>query len=292
MNTMKKYILAKTLEEALDALEEYGDKARVIDGGTDLVLLLKEGKIKVDYLVDITNITDLNYIEDDNGLIKIGALVTHSDVETSRIIREKAAVLAEASRAVGSPQVRNRGTLGGNVTNASPAADTSVALIALGTEARVVSKKGQRMEAVENLFVAPGETNLSSQELVTELRFRELGPGQGGAFIKLGKRQALAISIINVVTVITLDRERGVFSDARIGIGAVAPTPLRARRAEEALIGHLINDEAIQAASREAMSEVSPISDIRGSGDYRREMTQVLVARAIKKATERAKGEE
>ncbi len=173
------------------------------------------------------------------------------------------------------------------MVNASPASDTSVALIALGAEAKVVSKNRERMETVENLFVGPGETNLSSQELVTELRFRELGQGQGGAFIKLGKRQALAISIINVATVITLDRERGLFGDARIGIGAVAPTPLRARRAEEALIGHLINNETIQAASEEAMEEASPISDIRGDADYRREMIRVMVARAIKRAMKR-----
>jgi carbon-monoxide dehydrogenase medium subunit len=288
---MKKYVLTKTLEEALDALEEYGDKARVINGGTDLVLLIKEGTIRVDYLVDITNITDLNYITNDDGLIKIGALVTHSDIEMSRIIREKAAVLAEGSRAVGSPQVRNRGSVIGNVVNASPAADTPLALIALGAEARVVSKKGQRIEKVENLFVGPGRTNLNSTELIAELRFRGLGTGQGGAFIKLGKRQALAISIVNVAVVLTLDRERNIFSEARIGIGAVAPTPLRARRAEEALIGHLVNDETIQNASQEVAGEVSPISDIRGSAEYRREMTRVLTSRAIERAIERIKWE-
>jgi len=289
---MEEYILARTLDEALDALQEYKDKARIISGGTDLLPLIKGGKIKADCIVDITNITDLNYIEYNNGLIRVGALVTHHEVESSPLINEKAVLLAEASRTVGSPQVRNRGTLAGNVVNASPAADASVALIALGAEAKIVSKNGQRTEKVEELFVGPGRTNLNSQELVTELRFQGLGWGQGGAFIKLGKRQALAISIINVATVITLDRGEEVFSDAKIGIGAAAPTPLRARRTEEALIGHLINDETIANASREAMGEVNPIGDIRSSSDYRREMTRVVVARTIKKAIDRVKWED
>lgn len=286
---MGKYILAQTLEEALDALERYRDKARVISGGTDLLPLIKSGKIKVDCIVDITNITHLNYIDYDNGLIGLGALVTHSEVGSSPLINEKAVLLAEASRALGSLQVRNRGTLVGNVVNASPASDASVALIALDAEAKVVSKNGQRIEKVEELFVEPGRTNLSSQELVTELRFQGLGPEQGGAFIKLGKRQALAISIVNVAVALTLDRERNIFSDVRIGIGAVAPTPLRARRAEKALMGHLISDETIHNASQEAMKEVSPVSDIRGSADYRRELTRVLTARAIERALKRIK---
>ncbi|MDH5696661.1 MAG: xanthine dehydrogenase family protein subunit M [Dehalococcoidia bacterium] len=286
---MGKYILAQTLEEALDALETYRDKARVISGGTDLLPLIKSGGIKVDCIVDITNITGLNYIDYDNKLIRVGALVTHSDVESSPVINEKAVLLAEASKAVGSVQIRNRGTLVGNVVNASPASDTSVALIALGAEAKVVSKKGQRIKKVEELFVAPGLTNLGSHELVTELRFQGLGLGQGGAFIKLGRRQAVAISIVNVAVVLALDRERNMFSQARIGIGAVAPTPLRARRVEEALTRHLISDETIENASQEVMKEVRPISDIRGSADYRREMTSVLTARAIRRAIGRIK---
>jgi CO/xanthine dehydrogenase FAD-binding subunit len=288
---MEKYILAQTLEEALDALEKYGDKARVISGGTDLVPLINSGTIKVGCIVDITNITGLNYIDHDNGLIRIGALVTHSDVGSAPLINEKVVLLAEASRSLGSLQVRNRGTLVGNVVNASPASDTSVALIALGAEAKVVSKSGQRTKKVEELFVAPGQTNLSSQELVTELRFQGLGFGQGGAFIKLGKRQALTISIVNVAVALTLDRERNIFSQARIGIGAVAPTPLRVRKAETALIGHPMSDQTIQNASQEAMKEVRPIGDIRASADYRREMTRVLITRTIKRAMERIKWE-
>jgi len=289
MSMMKNYILTKTLEEALDALEKYRDRTRVIAGGTDLMLLFKEGKIKADYLVDITNITDLNYIEDEDGLIKIGALVTHSDVEMSRIIREKAVVLALASREVGSPQIRNRGTVVGNVANASRAADTPLALIALDAEAKVVSKNGERIERVEDLFVAPGRTNLNSTELITELRFRGLRPGQGEAFIKLAKRRALAIASVNVATVITVDKERTVFSDARIAVGCVVPKPQRAKRAEEALIGYSISAETIRNASQEAAEEVSPRTGLHGSAEYKREMVKVLVARTIKNALERIK---
>ncbi len=177
---MEKHILAETLEEALDALERYRDKARVISGSTDLLPLIKGGMIKVDCIVDITNITDLNYIDYDDELIRIGALVTHSEVESSPIINERATLLAEASRFVGSPQIRNRGTVVGNVANASRAADATLALIALDAEAKIVSKNGERIERVEDLFVESGQTSLKSEELIAELRFRELKPEQGG----------------------------------------------------------------------------------------------------------------
>lgn len=288
---MAEYILAQTLAEALDALERYQDKARVISGSTDLLPLIKSGEIKVDCLLDITNITDLNYIDYDNGLIRIGALVTHSEVASSPIINEKAVLLAEASRTVGSLQIRNQGTVVGNVVNASPAADTAVALIALAAEAKVVSKNGQRTAKIEELFVRPGQTDLNSQELVTELQFQGLEPGQGGAFIKLSKRQALAIAIVNIAVALTLDQEKNTFTQARIGIGAVATTPLRTREAERALIGYTVSDETISNASKKAAMEVSPISDIRGSANYRREMTQVLTSRIIEKAVKRIKGE-
>lgn len=288
---MGKYILAETLEEALDALERYRDKARVISGGTDLLPLIKGGTIKADCIVDITNITDLNYINYDNGLIRIGALVTHSEVESSSIINEKAILLAEASRFVGSPQIRNRGTVVGNVANASRAADTPLALIALDAEAKVLSKTRERIERVEDLFVGPGQTNLKSEELIVELRFRGLKPEQGGAFIKLAKRRALAIAGVNVATVITVDKERNVISDARIAVGCVVPKPQRAKRAEEALIGYSINDETIRNASQEAAGEVSPRTGLHGSAEYKREMAKILVVRTIKNSLGRIKWE-
>jgi len=288
---MGKYILAQTLEEALDALERYRDKARVISGATDLLPLIKNGEIKVDCIVDITNVTDLNYINYDNGLIRIGALVTHSEVESSPIISERATLLAEASRFVGSPQIRNRGTVVGNVANASRAADTPLALIALDAEAKVVSKNRERIERVEDLFVESGQTSLKTEELITELRFQELRPEQGGAFIKLAKRRALAIAAVNVATVITVDKEKRVFSDARIAVGCVVPKPQRAKRAEEALIGHSINGETIRSACQEIAEEVSPRTGIHGSAEYKREMTKILVARTIKNSLGRIKWE-
>ena len=152
-----------------------------------------------------------------------------------------------------------------------------------------MSTGGQRTVKVADLFVGPGQTNLSKKELITELRFPGLGPEQAGAFIKIAQRQALAISIVNAAVVITIDKDKNLFKDARIGIGAVAPTPLRARRAEEKLIGHPISDETIKDASLEAAREVSPIDDIRGCADYRCQMTGVLIGRAIKTALSQIK---
>lgn len=284
---MGKYVLAQNLEEALNALEIYKSKARVITGGTDLMRLIKSGKVSVDCIVDITNITGLSYIHYDNGMIRLGALVTHNDADNSPIIREKAVLLTEAARAVGSPQVRNMGTLVGNIANAARAADTPVALVALGAEAKILSKNEHRTIKVEDLFMGSGKINLKNDELIAELSFPELTAEQGGSFIKLAKRRALAIATINVAAVVLIDKERNLFKDARIAIGCVVPKPHRIKRAEEALTGYPVNDENIKKASELVAGEVSPRDGIHGSTEYKYEMTKVLVARAIKNAIER-----
>jgi len=288
---MEKYILAKDIRETLDILDKYGGKTRVVAGSTDLLPLVRRTKAKIDCLVDITGIDGLAYIEEEDGLIKIGALVTHGEVENSPLIRKRAFVLAEACGVTGSPQIKNKGTLVGNIVNASPAADASVALIILGAEAKIVSKAGERVGKVENIFLGPGKPKLAGNELVTELCFKILQPGQGGAFLKLAKRKGLAISVVNAAVLISLDESRGICRDARIAVGSVAPTPVRVKDAEKILIGQQVEEKIIEKASLTAMAEVKPIDDIRGSAGYRREMTKVLVARAIRKAIHRAGGE-
>lgn len=286
---MGKYFLAKTLDEALSFLEENGDRTRIIAGGTDLLVLLRDGKAEADYLLDITRIPGLGYIKDEANLIKVGTLATHNDVAISPIIREKATVLAEASSQVGSPQVRNMGTVVGNVANASPAADATTALVALDAEVIAASKSGQRTVKVSDLLVGPGQTKLSRKELITELRFQGVTAEQGSAFLKLSQRRALAIGVVNTAVLVTLGKGKKRFEDARIGVGAVAPTPMRARRAEKKLIGQIVSEETIKQACQEAASEVTPIDDIRGSVDYRCQMTRVLVGRAIRTALSRIK---
>jgi carbon-monoxide dehydrogenase medium subunit len=288
---MEKYILAKDIRETLDILDKYGGKTRVVAGSTDLLPLARRTKAKIDCLVDITGIDGLSYIEEEDGLIKVGALATHSEVEMSPVIKERAFVLAEACNAIGSPQVRNKGTLVGNIVNASPAADASVALIVLGAEAEIANKEGKRTEKIEDIFLGPGKTRLANNELITELHFKMLESGYGGAFLKLAKRKGLAISVVNAAVLISLDESRGICRDARIAVGSVAPTPVRVKDAEKILIGQQVEEKVIEKASLTAMGEVKPIDDIRGSAGYRREMTKVLVSRAIRKAIHRAGGE-
>ncbi|MCD6568010.1 MAG: xanthine dehydrogenase family protein subunit M [Dehalococcoidia bacterium] len=285
---MGKYILAKSIEEALNALDKYGEKARVMAGSTDLLPLMRRTGRESEYLVDITAIGKLSYIKQDGEVIKIGALATHSDVNESPVVKKGAFVLAEACGMVGSPQIRNRGTLAGNIMNASPAADTAVALIALGAEAKITSKKGERIEKIESIFLGPGKTTLNSKELITELRFRALYPGEGSAFCKLAKRKGMAISIVNAAAFLSLDESRAVCRDARIAVGSVAPTPVRVKSAEDILTGQELGENMIEKASLAARDEVKPIDDIRGGAGYRREMTKVLISSAIRAATERA----
>jgi len=283
---MKKYIIPENLSEALEALEKYSDGAKLISGGTDLLIQIRDGKTKPKYLIDLANLRELNYITTKDNSIKIGALATHNDVATSGLIVEKAPLLVEACSSIGAPQVRNMGTPVGNIMNASPAADSTIALLALDAEAKIVNKGNERIQKIESIFAGPGKTNLKPNEMVTELQFKELGANQGGGFIKLGKRRSLAISIINAAVVIKVDKEKKIFTDARIAIGAVAPTPLRVKGAEAMLVGHSINDETIENAASKAKKEVAPIDDIRGSASYRSEMAYMLVRQAIKKALE------
>lgn len=288
---MTEYIRPKTLGEAIAALEKYGERARVMAGGTDLLPLMRRTSARFDCLVDITAIGNLSYIEKEEGLVRIGALQTHSEVEESHIVRERGLVLAEACGMVGCPQVRNRGTVVGNIMNASPAADSVVALIVLGGEVKIFSRAGNRFEKIENIFLGPGKTAVKNNELITELRFKALQSHQGSAFFKLGKRRGLAVSIVNSAVVISLDRSRTVCRDAKIALGAVGPRPVRAGSAERILIGQRVQEDMIEKAALAAKEEVTPIDDIRGSAEYRREMVKVLAGRAIRKAIERARNE-
>jgi len=240
-------------------------------------------------LIDLTRIRELNYIKTQKKLIKIGALVTHADVVNSKTLRIKAPLLVEACESIGSPQVRNMGTIVGNIMNASPAADTAVALMALDAEAIIASRTEKRVEKIESIFVGPGKTSVKGNELVIGIRFQQIDSDQGGGFFKLGKRNSLAISIVNSAAVIKIDKSKKIFTDAKIAIGAVAPTPLRAKKAEEMLIGSNISNKNIENAAQAAMKEAFPISDIRSSAEYRKEMIKIAVKQVISKALEAIK---
>jgi len=286
------YVIASTVEEALAALASLRGTGRVIAGGTDLMIQLQRRSRDVNCLVDVTRIPGLDEIRQDESYIVVGAAVTHSQIERSELIRQRASVLAEAASWVGSPQIRNVGTLAGNVVNAQPAADGSIALLALDAEAEIANLTGRQWVAMAGLFVSPGVSRVdATSEMITAFRFRAQGPREASAFERLARRKAVALPLINVGVRLRLDAEGSHIRDARIAIGPVAPVPFRAQEAESTLKGHAITDEVINEAVEAAVHESKPrTSLLRAGKEYRRELIGVLTRRALLRAITTARG--
>jgi len=288
----EEYLVPTSLEEALAMLKERQGQARVIAGGTDLIIQLKKKEVTARCLVDVTNLDELKGIELEDGFIRVGACVTHQELASSSLIRERAAALAEGASQVGSPQIRNMGTVGGNIVNAQPAADTVVPLMALEAEVEVATATGTRREPLGGLCVGPGQCTVdATAEILTSVRFRALGPNQGSAFERLAKRKALSLPILNAAAVVTLNDGGDTFQEVRLALGPIGPTPARALNAEEALRGVAVEAQAIAAAMELAAQEAQPRSNpLRGSQEYRQEMVKVLLCRAIERAVQVARG--
>jgi carbon-monoxide dehydrogenase medium subunit len=282
----EKYLVPASLEEALSMLADHEGEARVIAGGTDLVPQLKNKERKVRCLVDVCRLPELKGIHQQDGVIRIGAAVIHEKLAASPLLREQACALTEGAAAVGSPQIRYMGTVGGNVVNAQPAADTAIPLLALGAEAEIAGSKGTRREPLGELYVRPGESKVdASAEILVALRFPTLGKRGGSAFARLAKRGALSLPILNAAVVVELEGDGKTLKDVRLALGPVALTPFRARQAEEALRGQTVEKKMVAAALEIASQEAQPRSNpLRGSAEYRREMVSVLLRRALERA--------
>ncbi len=291
------YFIPSSLDEALDLLSRHArqDGARVIAGGTDLVIELDRGMRRAGALIDISRLPGLDHIRlDDGGRLHIGPLVTHSQAVASRLIVERAFPLARACREVGAPQIRNRATIAGNLITASPANDTITPLLAMDAAVTLTSARGRRTVALSGFYTGVRRTVMAGDEMLTDIAFPALDPArQCGTFIKLGLRSAQAISVVNGAAVLTMDdgrpttetvvgrRSSVVVTDARIALGAVAPTVVRAREAETALRGERLTPELIDRAARLAQSAATPIDDVRATAAYRRSMVAVVVRRAL-----------
>jgi len=277
----KTYHSVTTLREALSLLERYAGRARIVAGGTDLMLELERSlRPGVDTLVDVTRIPGLDAITlDEEGVIHLGPLVTHNHCVASALIRERAAPLAEAAWQVGSPQIRNRGTVAGNLITASPANDTITPLMALDARLTLASARGARVVPLREFYTGVRRTVMQPDELLVDIAFPALRPGQKGVFLKLGLRRAQAIAVVNAAVVLTL--ESGAVRQAAITLGAVAPTIIHARRAEAYLARRSLEAETVEMAARLAQEAATPIDDVRASAAYRREMTRILVLRAL-----------
>jgi CO/xanthine dehydrogenase FAD-binding subunit len=288
----EEYLVPTSLEEALAILKECQGQARVIAGGTDLIIQLKKKEVTARCLVDVTHLDELKGIALEDGFIRVGACVTHQELASSSLIRERAAALAEGAWQVGSPQIRNVGTVGGNIVNAQPAADTVVPLMALEAEVEVVSLEDTRWDPLGGLCVGPGQCTVdSTAEILTSVRFRALGPKQGSAFERLAKRKALSLPILNAAAVVTLNDGGDTFQEVRLAVGPVGPTPSRALNAEEALRGAAVEAHTIAAALELAAQDAQPRSNpLRGSQEYRQEMVKVLLRRSVERAVQMARG--
>jgi len=278
------YRAPNTVEEACSLLSRYKGKARVIAGGTDLLISMKAKQIIPQEIINLKAIPNLDYIHytDEEGL-RIGALATMHDIENSPIIQERFPMLASAARQMGSPGIRNIATIAGNICRAAPSADTATPLLALKAKLKIVSDAGARIVSLEEFFVGPGETVLRSDEILTEIQIPNPTPITLSAYVRSSARAAVAIAQVVVSVVVTLEKTSIV--DARIFLGAVAPTPVRATQAEEILKGKAIDDSLIEKAAQAALAAAKPISDIRCSALYRNEMIKVLVYRALRQVT-------
>lgn len=271
-----------SLQEALQLLNRYGEEARPIAGGTDLIVQMKQRLILSKRLVNLLNLSGLKEIKRDGDCLRIGALVSHVDIERSPLVRDGWTLLAQACHKIGSPQIRHLGTLGGNLCNASPSADTASALLVLGAEVCLAGPKGERRVSLESFFKGPGQTVLQVGEVLTEVVIPKPPANSLFVYLKLGRRKSMDLALVSAAVLLTVDPKRERFEQVGIALGSVAPTPIRAQKAEKRLEGRFIEDEAILEAAVLASGECRPITDIRASAEYRREMVKVLVERAIK----------
>jgi carbon-monoxide dehydrogenase medium subunit len=281
------YFEPATLEEASGLLKRYQGKASVLAGGTDLFVEIKESIRSPEYVIDIKRIPGMDRFSfDPEAGLRIGALVTTRDLEVSPVVRQHYPGLLQALRQLGSIQVRNRATLAGNICRASPSADTLPPLIVDGAKLRLHSEGGERTVLREEFFTGPGKTVLGPTELVTEIVVPAPSRHTGKHYIKHGRRKAMELATVGVAVCLTLEGKS--CREIRIGLGAVAPTPIRARHAEAIVVGKNLTDSLIEKAAEAAMHESKPISNVRGSADYRKEMVRVLTRRAIEEAQKRA----
>jgi len=283
-----KYFEPKTIAEACVLLDKYED-AKVIAGGQSLVPMLKQRLVEPECLINIREISELNYIEyDENAGLRIGALTTHRQIEKSPVIESKCGMLSEMMKMLGDVQVRNVGTIGGSLCHADPVADPAVALMSLGANVKAVSSSGSRIIPLEKFFTDYFETTLQPGELLTEIQVPNPKSRFGSAFEKHSVYER-DLAVVNVAIGITLAATNGIVSDVKIALGAVASTPIRAKTAEEKLLSKSVDAEAIVEAAQAASEESQPISDIYFSENYKRELVSVLTQKTIETALERAK---
>ncbi len=299
----QKYLSPQTIEEAISLVSRYTAKAKIIAGGTDLVVQIKKKEVHPQVVISIAGVSALNYIKYDKETgLSIGALTPVSAIEQSDIVKSKFPVLAEAAGTLGSPMIRERATIGGNLCNAAPSADTAPALIVLGAKVKLAGARGERIIPLEEFFKGPGETALKPGEMLTEIQVPNMPPQSGAAYLKQKRRMGADLAVVGVAALVTMTGDicssdvpyltntvNVRINDVKIALGAVAPTPIRAKATEAILKGNNPGEKLLEEACRAAYDECKPIDDCRSTAGYRRELVAVLTKRAVAQAIERVK---
>jgi len=269
------YLKPDSIKETISILFQFGEKAQILNGGTDLIVEMRDKIIQPEYVVDIKAIPQLNKItySEQDGL-HIGATVTLNEISDSKVVQRNYPILSEACKTVGSYQVRNRATLVGNICNASPSADTTPPLLVLEAKVNIIGPTGEKIVSIDEFFTGVKKNILKKGEIVTSVIVSSLRDEWTGVYLKQGRRKDVDLATVGVAVLCIRD-------EIRIALGAVAPTPIRAFKTEELLKGKTIDESLLERAGKSALTEVSPISDIRSSQEYREEIIKVLVRRAV-----------
>jgi carbon-monoxide dehydrogenase medium subunit len=286
--SVRSFVAPDTVVAAIEQRHRLGDTAIYLSGGTDLGVVMRRHLVTPEHLIDLSRIDELRTLERVDGTIVIGSAVTHRTIELSGLFVGHAEALREACATVGSVQTRNVGTLGGNLCNASPAADTAPVLLALGAVVEIAGPDGRRLLPIDDFFVGYRRTALAPGEILTSIRIPVPDAPRGSAFLKLGRRKAMEISIASVTVRLDLASD-GTLAAAGVGLGSVAATPVRSASAERVLTGSPPGPETWDAAAHAAAGDCSPIDDVRATQEYRAAMVPVLVARAAGIAFGRAR---
>lgn len=281
------YLESTSLEQVLSWLADYRGEAKILAGGTDVIVKMKTAQLSPRYLINVKKIVDLNYIRQDHGKLLIGAMTTLRQIEQESIVKNAYSALYEAVRSMAAVSVKTMATVGGNLGNASPAADTAPALLAFDAVVKIVSKHGERFVPLESFFVGPGRSVLDPQELITEIQLPAASEESGSCFLKLS-RVAADIAKINVA--IRLVRSGQTCSLSRIAFGSVAPLPVRVPAVEQMISGQILTPSLVKAAAEAIPTEIKPITDNRSTVAYRIRLSQLMLEEAIQAAWQRAGG--
>jgi aerobic carbon-monoxide dehydrogenase medium subunit len=281
------YLCPETIPEAIALLQQHGDAAKILSGGQSLIPMMKVRLARPEYLIDINRIGGLQYIKEEGGFLKIGGLTREADLEVSDLIRSRYPIILDTAALIADPQVRSMATVGGNLAHGDPANDHPATMLALDAEIVAVGPRGERIIAVKEFFLSVFTTALEHDEILTEIRIPVPAAGSAGAYFKL-ERKVGDFATVGVAAQITLDGA-GVCRAAGIGLTNAGPTPIKAHRAEECLLGKPIDEEQIRQAAQLASEQAQPSSDLRGPAEYKSSMVKELTKRALGRARERAR---